>query len=448
MPPLCELLRGSPELQRAAVGALCDLSATSDRACEAAVPAIPQLVAVLSRGSELAARRAALTLSNIITFGPQCGASVVEAGGPAALIRLSARSSSAAARAAACAALNNLSKHAADAKSDLMAAGILPAFVSVLQQSDRLIASDSSRTVAHNALKHAAHGIHNLCLEGTQALKPSAAAAAAAAAAGAAAALVHVLHSCQDEGVRGSVALALGCMAGSRDPGACSSIAAAGGIEALGERVCSVRSSPKVLAEAMRALALLLHVEQARCDALAAMPGLFPRLAELLRHGAGADGRVQPFACELVRVVAACELARDGLLAAGVEQALQLLAGSPGLPAAPAASDALRRLTRPPVQPAGERQSSAAAAAGSSAAPAAVAVPAAAQPQPPRPPRVCAAPGCGATRGLRFCGGCATVRYCSEACSRAHWKAHRAECRRLQAEQAVAAAPNRMQTPP
>lgn len=54
--------------------------------------------------------------------------------------------------------------------------------------------------------------------------------------------------------------------------------------------------------------------------------------------------------------------------------------------------------------------------------------------------RVCAAPGCGATRGLKRCGGCGTARYCSEACSRAHWREHRNECRRLQAEKAAAAA--------
>ena len=55
-----------------------------------------------------------------------------------------------------------------------------------------------------------------------------------------------------------------------------------------------------------------------------------------------------------------------------------------------------------------------------------------------RPHRVCAAPGCGATRGLRRCGGCGAVRYCSEACSRAHWREHRADCRRVQAERQAA----------
>ena len=52
--------------------------------------------------------------------------------------------------------------------------------------------------------------------------------------------------------------------------------------------------------------------------------------------------------------------------------------------------------------------------------------------------RVCAAPDCGAERGLRRCGGCGAVRYCTEACSRAHWQTHKAECRRLQAEKAAA----------
>ena len=56
--------------------------------------------------------------------------------------------------------------------------------------------------------------------------------------------------------------------------------------------------------------------------------------------------------------------------------------------------------------------------------------PAAASPSRRRPPapRVCAAPGCGATRGLHGCGGCGTVRYCSAQCSRAHWREHRADC--------------------
>ncbi|EFN51023.1 hypothetical protein CHLNCDRAFT_59342 [Chlorella variabilis] len=52
--------------------------------------------------------------------------------------------------------------------------------------------------------------------------------------------------------------------------------------------------------------------------------------------------------------------------------------------------------------------------------------------------RVCAAEGCGNTSGLRRCSRCRAVRYCSEACSHAHWKAHKAECRRLHTASAAA----------
>lgn len=54
----------------------------------------------------------------------------------------------------------------------------------------------------------------------------------------------------------------------------------------------------------------------------------------------------------------------------------------------------------------------------------------------PPAPRICAAPGCGVTAGLRRCSGCRTVRYCSMECSRAHWQEHKADCRRAQAEAA------------
>ncbi|KAL4458433.1 hypothetical protein ABPG75_013298 [Micractinium tetrahymenae] len=51
---------------------------------------------------------------------------------------------------------------------------------------------------------------------------------------------------------------------------------------------------------------------------------------------------------------------------------------------------------------------------------------------------VCAAEGCSNSQGLRRCGGCRAVRYCSEACRDSHWKAHRPECRRLRAAAAAA----------
>ena len=52
----------------------------------------------------------------------------------------------------------------------------------------------------------------------------------------------------------------------------------------------------------------------------------------------------------------------------------------------------------------------------------------------PASSRTCANPSCGASgAGLRRCADCGSVLYCSAACQRAHWKAHKAECRRLQA---------------
>ena len=40
---------------------------------------------------------------------------------------------------------------------------------------------------------------------------------------------------------------------------------------------------------------------------------------------------------------------------------------------------------------------------------------------------------CGATAGLKACGGCAAAVYCGPACSAAAWPAHKAECKRRSA---------------
>jgi hypothetical protein len=45
--------------------------------------------------------------------------------------------------------------------------------------------------------------------------------------------------------------------------------------------------------------------------------------------------------------------------------------------------------------------------------------------------------GCGRPEAevqLHPCSGCWTARYCSSACNAAAWPAHKAECKRLQAE--------------
>ena len=96
-------------------------------------------------------------------------------------------------------------------------------------------------------------------------------------------------------------------------------------------------------------------------------------------------------------------------------------------------SDALLSRQAGTAEPAGSGAGSTAAASGSESSPSASQLATS-------PARVCAAPGCGATRGLKRCGGCSAVRYCSAECSRAHWQEHKAECCRLQAERAAAAA--------
>ena len=58
--------------------------------------------------------------------------------------------------------------------------------------------------------------------------------------------------------------------------------------------------------------------------------------------------------------------------------------------------------------------------------------------------RVCAAAGCQATDGLRQCKGCGSVRYCGEACMRAHWREHRPKCKQLRAEAVAGGLPVHM----
>jgi hypothetical protein len=48
----------------------------------------------------------------------------------------------------------------------------------------------------------------------------------------------------------------------------------------------------------------------------------------------------------------------------------------------------------------------------------------------------CSHPGCSGV-GLLKCTGCRQARYCGEACQLAHWKAHKADCRRWSAELAA-----------
>jgi hypothetical protein len=48
----------------------------------------------------------------------------------------------------------------------------------------------------------------------------------------------------------------------------------------------------------------------------------------------------------------------------------------------------------------------------------------------------CSSPGCSGA-GIMKCTGFKQARYCGEACQLAHWKAHKADCRRWSAELAA-----------
>ena len=216
--------------------------------------------------------------------------------------------------------------------------------------------------------------------------------------------------------------------------------AAAGAIPAL---VCCLRHSglnDEALRWAAAALSALADDSSERSQAIAAVDGGQAALQLLKRQPS--DGVKASAASLLLKLVAAGQApavaAADPTNAAGA--AIEWLQGA-DLSQWFGDADGMRReLTEALRLLAAARQ---AAQAGPSAAAAA------APPQPPRPPipgpRVCAAPGCSATSGLRRCRGCHAVRYCSEACSRAHWRAHKADCRRLAAEQRATAAQRQQQ---
>jgi hypothetical protein len=44
----------------------------------------------------------------------------------------------------------------------------------------------------------------------------------------------------------------------------------------------------------------------------------------------------------------------------------------------------------------------------------------------------CSSPGCSGA-GLLRCTACEQARYCGQQCQRAHWKAHKTDCKRLRA---------------
>ena len=183
---------------------------------------------------------------------------------------------------------------------------------------------------------------------------------------------------------------------------------------------------------AMQALHQLAHQRGGRqamaATAIAAAGGVAAAVQCLQAELCG-DVRMPQLAASLLgdMVVACPRLAADIRAAGAVPRLEHMLRHSPATKERGSAAVALASLRR------------AAAAAAAEEIAAAGALPGEPQAASLKPPRMCAAPGCGNTSGLRKCGGCHTVRYCSQECCRAHWPEHRAECRRLQAEAAAEA---------
>ncbi len=309
----------------------------------------------------------------------------------------------------------------------LVAAGGIPVLLGMLQPG---------------WLSSEAKSVEAAALALVYALQQSGAAGQAAAEAGGIDVLVQLLQVCQQQpqlGEHHTAAVASGQAA-----------AEAGGIDVLVQLLQVCQQQPQLGEHhtaavasrgAIEALVRLLSACQQDCPASGAVAATLETLcrrsaertaALVLAGGVPALVRclgnprqdAQNNAAVLLRcLLVACPTVRAAVIAAGGDRQLQLLLGSSNADVRQRAAETLASLAAAAHQQAG-------------AAPQETNAPA----QPTRPPRICAAPGCGSTNGLRRCGGCGAVRYCSLECSRAHWRAHKDECRRLQAEREAAQA--------
>ncbi len=221
----------------------------------------------------------------------------------------------------------------------------------------------------------------------------------------------------------------------------CSREGGSGGSSHAGVLSISVSTSAASRDVAMQAAGAVHNLAEAgpqACRVILAAGAVPPLVHLLLSRGYNEALWHAILALRHLMQLAAC---RSQLLEAGAVSALQhIQQGGAEKDVRDLAGSLLQQLTGPvdtnATAPADHQVLTATGAAGEAPA----AAPPPAPPARPSAPRVCAAPGCGTTTGLRRCGGCGTMRYCSEACCKAHWRAHKAECRRLQAEQAAAGA--------
>ena len=395
IPLLAQLLRDSSSaaaLEHAAAVLAYLASSNGDDVAAETAGMLPILVRLLAQRGPVAEFTAAL-LGFTAASSPEHAASILAAGAIPALVPLLSNGTGRETEAAATALSILICRCRIEASAAIVAAGGLTAVVQTLGSHIAGLQNNAAQMLRGMAFSHGA----------------------AVAAAGAIPPLVAILRSSgSSASLRSEAAWAIAKLAFEADADTSAALVAGGAVPPFVAMLSSGAEEAQHAAAAM--LCNLCCNGDPSCAAVVAA-GAVPVLAACL--SSPNETVVWNAAAALAHVAAFDEAAVVG--AGASEAAQQALARCQESVAQQALSALLEVLSLPPDEKPAE-----------SAAPAAA-------PAPSRPatPRVCAAPGCGATRGLRRCGGCTAVRYCSAACSRAHWRAHKAECRRLQAERAA-----------
>ncbi len=230
-----------------------------------------------------------------------------------------------------------------------------------------------------------------------------------------------------------AIAASLLGLLGAASPSSNAMVAASGALQLI-VRLVQETSDREAQRQGLTSLAMLVDCSVG-CASDAAAAGAIPTAVQMLSSG---NDQTQVAAAMLLGSSAeACPHLKADITAAGGTAALQRLLPISSGELHRWVADSLKFIGNLEKEPEGRSSCS---ASGSTAPQPDAATAAHNMPgQPARPARMCTAPGCGATTGLKRCGGCGAVRYCSVECSCAHWRAHKAECRRLQAERAAAA---------
>lgn len=396
---------------------------------------IPAMVQRLCRGSRVAQLQAAKDLGKLLQRQPQHKAAFTAAGGIAAALQL----------------IQNGSVAVKEEATMLLAVALAEGAAAC----QALAAAGGGAVLARQLRDCAAGGEPQLRLVTVVAVEKATVpdcpnVRGGLLAAGAAPALASLLQRSAGVEEAATTAIALQRLV-QGGPGSGAAIAASGGVEALVRLLRRTTDSANQV-QLLAPLACLMHASLECTQAAVEAGAISIALQYIGRSGGGGSGsssgstgggstgqstEVQVWAAHLLGVAAAADVRfRAAIVEAGGHAALvallprcdggrqqQWVAGAiQQVGAAQPASEVLEGMgqNEPISGPEAEQEN---------------------LPQPARPlRRICAAPGCGATRGLKCCAGCCVVRYCSTECQRKHWPAHGGECRRLQAERAAAAA--------